>query len=128
MELLGKGPSGLAEPLGQIGLKEPVARGDAAKALRRLKAGHREILKLDVVESTLAEPGGPLLERLQEVAEQAGQALAKHFSTLPPRTLVVTFGDHGFVMDPLADGTTAARSGGSTPEEVLVVASAWLTR
>jgi len=36
------------------------------------------------------------------------------------------FGDHGFVLGPHADGTGAARQGGSTPEEALVPAFAYL--
>jgi hypothetical protein len=37
------------------------------------------------------------------------------------------FGDHGFKLDPLdADSTTSAKSGGASPEEVLVPAFAWL--
>jgi hypothetical protein len=45
---------------------------------------------------------------------------------LPPKTLVFVFGDHGFVLDPLDGGTTRGRSGGASPEEVLVPAFAWL--
>jgi len=39
---------------------------------------------------------------------------------------VMAFGDHGFLLDRLDNGTTKARSGGATPEEVLVPAFAWL--
>jgi hypothetical protein len=38
----------------------------------------------------------------------------------------MVFGDHGFLLDSLEGGTTAARSGGASPEEVLVPAFAWL--
>ena len=44
----------------------------------------------------------------------------------PPRTLVMMFGDHGFLLDPVVGGTSAGRSGGASPEEVLVPAFAWL--
>ena len=35
-------------------------------------------------------------------------------------------GDHGFLIDSLDSGTSAARHGGASPEEVLVPAFAWL--
>ena len=44
----------------------------------------------------------------------------------PPRPLVMLFGDHGFLLDTVANGTSAGRSGGASPEEVLVPAFAWL--
>jgi hypothetical protein len=126
LDLIGKGPSGLREPSTVSEASSVVARGKSATTLRRIKAAHRELYKLDVVEARLAAPGPTETERLDEIADEAAEALANHFLKLPPRTLVMVFGDHGFQLDPLDGGTTAARAGGATPEEVLVPAFAWL--
>ena len=42
------------------------------------------------------------------------------------RTLLVVFGDHGFVVDNTASSSGPARQGGASPEEVLVPGFAWL--
>lgn len=128
LELLGRGPDGLKEP---GSLDEPpalVARGRAAFTPRRVRTGQLELLKLDVIEDELRQAGAPLAERLPDIADKAAEAIVDCFSKLPPRTMVVVFGDHGFTLDPEQAGTTAeVRQGGSTPEEVLVPAFAWLT-
>jgi hypothetical protein len=91
-----------------------------------VKAGHRELLKLDLVEAELSEPGGTEAARLDALATSLADSVAELCEKLPSRTLLVVFGDHGFVFDSLSDGTTVARQGGSRPEEVLVPALAWL--
>ena len=69
----------------------------------------------------------PLL-RLPEIASSAADVLAEHFKKQPARTLVVVFGDHGFRLNNNAIGTAEeVETGGSSPEEVLVPAFAWLT-
>ncbi|MEB2311181.1 MAG: hypothetical protein OZ921_12645 [Sorangiineae bacterium] len=127
LELIGRGPAGLKDLVGEVEAARPVVRGRSAATIRRLKAGHRELYKLDLVESRLAEAGGPLAERLDDLADEVAESLAAHLLGLPPRTLVMVFGDHGFVLDPLDGGTAAARQGGATPDEVLVPGFAWLT-
>jgi hypothetical protein len=126
MALIGRGPDGLREIDTAPEIEAPVGRGRSATTLRRVKTGHRELLKLDAIESRLDEPGPPLLERLDELAEEAAEPLAQHLLRLPPRTLVLIFGDHGFVFDPMDGGTSCGRQGGAAPEEVLVPAFAWL--
>jgi hypothetical protein len=126
LELLGRGPDAL-RGLDRKGDSDvTVARGRTARVPRRVKAGHRELLKLDLVEAELGEPGGSETERLDALASPLTDAVAELCEKLPTRTLLVVFGDHGFVFEPLADGTTVARQGGSRPEEVLVPAFAWL--
>lgn len=124
--LLGRGPDGLREPCEAAEPHLPVARGRAARLLRRAKSGGREILKLDLVEATLAEPGPTLEERFGELTLEIAELLAAHFAKLQPRTLVMVFGDHGFVLEEKAGRTEPARQGGASPEEVLVPAFAWL--
>ena len=100
-----------------------------ATTLRRIKAGHRELLKLDVVESRVSEPAdGSETTRLDDLADETARALGSYMKRLPARTLVMVFGDHGFVLDARGEhgGTTRARHGGASPEEVLVPAYAWL--
>jgi hypothetical protein len=126
LELIGRGSDGLREQ-GTVGQSEvTVARGRGAATLRRLKAGSCDILKLDTVESRLSEPGPPLLERLDALAESTAEALGNHLLKLSERTLVLVFGDHGFLCEPVDRGTGPARHGGARPEEVLVPGFAWL--
>jgi len=124
--LIGRGPAGLRELDGITMDELPVARGRSATTVRRIKTGSREVLKLDVVEARMSEPGGPLIERLDAVARETAEAVANYFLRLSQRTLVMLFGDHGFVIDEDEGRTTAARQGGAQPEEVLVPAFAWL--
>jgi hypothetical protein len=129
LELIGRGPEALREFTGIVNSEVPVARGRMATTLRRIKAGHRELLKLDVVESRVSEPAdGSETTRLDDLADETARALGSYMKRLPARTLVMVFGDHGFVLDPRGElgGTTRARHGGASPEEVLVPAYAWL--
>ncbi len=129
LELIGRGPEALREFTGIVSSEVPVARGRMATTLRRIKAGHRELLKLDVVESRLCEPAdGSETARLDDLADETARALGSYMKRLPARTLVMLFGDHGFVLDSRGErgGTTRARHGGASPEEVLVPAYAWL--
>ncbi len=126
VELLGKGPEGLRNPSAASDSEPVVARGRAASSLRRIKAGRRELFKLDVIEAAFAEPGGSLPERLDAVAAETADALALHLERQAPRTLVMIFGDHGFTLDLRDGGTSAAKQGGAKPEQVLVPAMGWL--
>jgi hypothetical protein len=126
LELIGRGAQGLREIGDQADSEVPVARGRAATTLRRIRAGHREVLKLDLVESALSVPGAPLAERFDCLADETAEALANHILKLAPRTLALVFGDHGFTLEPMNGGTAAGKSGGASPEEVLVPAFAWL--
>lgn len=126
LELLGRGPDGLKElSLPQDG-EIPVARGRAARTLRRVKTGHRELLKLDFVQAALSETGSAEPERLDSIAAETALILAEYLEKQMPRTLVLAFGDHGFLLDRLDGGTAAAHGGGASPDEVLVPAFAWL--
>jgi hypothetical protein len=126
LELIGRGPEGLRAPHSAPDSEIPVARGRAAATPRRVKAGHRDVMKLDLVEAAMSEPGLPLAQRLDLLAEETAQAICQHLVKQQPRTLVMVFGDHGFVVDALDSGTSAARHGGASPDEVLVPAFAWL--
>lgn len=126
VELLGRGAPGLREFTGEVNEELVVARGRKASMIRRLKAGNREVLKLDVVEARLGEPGSVTPERLDGIADEVSQRIAAYFEDLQPRTLVLVFGDHGFRLVRGAEGLVTARQGGASPEEVLVPAFAWL--
>jgi len=127
LELIGRGPEALREFTGNVESEVPVARGRMASTLRRIKAGHRELLKLDIVESSVSEPpDGEEIARLDSLADETARALGSYMKRLPARTLVMVFGDHGFVLDSIGGNTTRARHGGASPEEVLVPAYAWL--
>jgi hypothetical protein len=126
LELLGRGAAALPEFTGNVESEVPVARGRMASTLRRVKSGHRELLKLDIVESSLGEPGSATVERLETLADDTARALGSYLKRQAPRTLVMVFGDHGFALEQVEGGLTRARHGGASPEEVLVPAFAWL--
>lgn len=52
--------------------------------------------------------------------------LSDQLARLPARTLAIVFGNHGFKLDAMESRTTSGESGGTSPEEVLVPAFAWL--
>jgi hypothetical protein len=126
LELIGRGAEGLRDFAGPPESEVPVARGRMARTPRRIKAGHRELLKLDLVEARLSEPGAPESPRLDALGVEVTDAIAELCEKLPPRTLLFVFGDHGFRLEPQGEGTGALQHGGSRPEEVLVPAFAWL--
>lgn len=97
-------------------------RGRTAEVIRRVKAGPRDLFKLDVVEARLREAGNGALEAMPAVVDEVVAILARHASVLPARTLFFVFGDHGFAIDE----SGAARQGGSSPEEVFVPGYAFL--
>lgn len=126
LELLGRGPEALKTWTGEVSSEVPVARGQNARSPRRVKVGHRDLLKLDLVEARLAEPGDHEAARLDDLADELSEVLSAHLARLPARTLAIVFGDHGFRLDAMDSGSTSAKSGGASPEEVLVPAFAWL--
>jgi len=130
LDLLGKGPDGLKdkELAQRSNSVAPVASGEAARVPRRVRTGTLELLKLDIVEDSLRLQEIPVVERMDQIAEETAHALVEHLSKQPPRTMVVIFGDHGFSLNPLKAGTASEVStGGASPEEILVPAFAWLT-
>ncbi len=126
LELLGRGPEALKTWTGEVSSEIPVARGQNARTPRRVKVGHRDLLKLDLVEARLMEPGDHEAARLDDLADELAEVLSAQLARLPARTLAIVFGDHGFKLDAMGSGTTSAKSGGASPEEVLVPAFAWL--
>ncbi|HVW24580.1 MAG TPA: hypothetical protein VHC69_04390 [Polyangiaceae bacterium] len=126
IELIGRGPAGLREPITATNDELIVGRGRKAQMVRRLKTGHRELLKLDIVAARLTEPHGNDPNGFEAIADEVGQRIAAHFEGLQPRTLVMIFGDHGFTVDHHTDGRPSVTEGGASPEEVLVPAFAWL--
>jgi hypothetical protein len=126
LDLMAHGPEGLATRPPVVESEEPGLRGRAAPTLRRIKVGGRDVLKLDLVQARLHEAGPPLPERLDALADEVAAVLAAHARNLPPRSLMLVFGDHGFRMESSGHGTTAGTSGGASPEEVLVPGFAWL--
>jgi hypothetical protein len=85
-------------------------------------------MKLDLVEARLRGAGPGYDDRIEALADEVAPILVKYVETLPPRTLVFLFGDHGFRLPSTPDGraTGPAAQGGVSPEEVLVPAQAWL--
>ncbi len=130
MALLARGASGLREPGPEEGPDSTpdVARGRAAATLRRERIGSRELMKLDILETRLKLSGPSADERLEALSEEVTDIVLRYEATLPTRTLLCVFGDHGFRLPKAPDGvsTGPATQGGTTPEEVLVPMHAWL--
>jgi hypothetical protein len=127
LELIAKGPQGLAE-IGEMQAEQDliVPHGKSASVVRRVRAGGREIHKLDVVQAMIGEKGPREPDRIEAMAREVAGPIAKFARGLQPRTLLFVFGDHGFEF-PVQDlATGAARQGGATPEQVLVPGHAWL--
>jgi hypothetical protein len=105
-------------------------RGRSAETVRRLRVGSRELYKLDVVPSMLGSLPDPaagscaahVVAALSDIGASVADALLRHVETLPPRTLLLVLGDHGFTIDRKGRIT----HGGATPEEVLVPCLAYL--
>ncbi len=129
LETLARGMEALRAPAPEEASES--LRGRSAETVRRLRVGSRELYKLDVVPSmlgALADPAissGPaqLVEALDGIASSVADSLVRHVATLPPRTLLLVLGDHGFCVD--KRGHVA--DGGASPEEVLVPCFAYLT-
>lgn len=124
---LARGPNGLRDQ--DPPASDPdVSRGRNVSSLRRERIGSRDVMKLDLVEARLRSPGDGYDERLEAIAEETAQVVGRYAETLPPRTLLYVFGDHGFVLPPGGSGflTGPASQGGASPEEVLVGGFAWM--
>ncbi len=97
-------------------------RGRGADVIRRMRVAGREVCKLDLLRSRLTMLSGcdpaAIEEELARIAGDMATTIARFARTLPPRTLLFVFGDHGFRVDP--DGHI--HEGGASPEEVLVPA------
>jgi hypothetical protein len=101
-------------PLDDLSDLDPL-RGRTSDYVRRVRVGPRELYKLDLVQARLQAAGADVPLALPEIAEAAAEVVARHAETLAPRTLLLVFGDHGFVVDRKGH----ASHGGASPEEVL---------
>jgi hypothetical protein len=128
LTLLARGVEGLRDGEPASDPEPEIARGRAISTLRRERLGTREVMKLDLVEARLRGTGPAFDDRLGGVAEEVATAVSRYVESLPARTLAFVFGDHGFRLSASPDGrsTGGATQGGTSPEEVLVPAYAWL--
>ena len=126
LETLARGMDALRAPAPEDGTES--LRGRSAETVRRMRVGSRELFKLDAVPamlSAIAQPSeGPaaVIGALRGIATHVADAVMRHLETLPPRTLLLVLGDHGFAVD--RHGAIA--DGGASPEEVLVPSLAYL--
>jgi hypothetical protein len=121
LDALGRGVEALRGAAPSERETDPV-RGRTAETIRRIKIGSRDVYKLDIGDARLREAAPNTLAALPAVADTVADVIARHAATLAARTLLFVFGDHGFTVD--REGM--ARSGGASPEEVLVPAYAFL--
>lgn len=129
LRLLARGPQGLSEVTADSEMREKdlvVPRGRTASVMRRIRIAGREIHKLDVIPSLLAEGGPAEVARIEALGEAVAGPIARFAAGLETRTLLFVFGDHGFVLSSSESGTGPGEEGGAYPEQVLVPAQAWL--
>jgi hypothetical protein len=109
-----------------------IIRGRSLDVLRRVRLGHRDLVKLDLLEGRLRDAGAGENTRLDALADELTPLLARYVGTCKPRAMVVIAGDHGFSFgdpDEQRDETAPtppARQGGGSPDEVFVPFQAWL--
>ncbi len=116
LETLARGPISLAQQ-SEADDDEPI-RDRTAETVRRIKVGSRDVYKLDLLEARLKNSHDHAMSALAAIEDECTAAIVKHARTLPPRTLLLVFGDHGFRFD----DEGAAVQGGATPEEVILSA------
>lgn len=129
LRLLARGPQGLAEVVPDSEMREKdivVPRGRTASVMRRMRVAGRDLHKLDVIPSMLAESGPPEAARIEALGEAVAGPIARFAAGLETRTLLFVFGDHGFMLSATESGTRAGEEGGAYPEQVLVPGQAWL--
>lgn len=117
LETLARGPLSLGSPA-ETDRDEGPIRDRTAETVRRLKVGSRDVFKLDLLEARLKNAQGHAMDSLAAIEDECTAAIVKHARTLPPRTLLLVFGDHGFRFDD--DGM--AVQGAASPEEVILSA------
>jgi hypothetical protein len=119
LALFAQGPEALRAPVSRSPTQEDRdndgLRGRAASILRRVRVGHRDIFRLDVVEASLAEAGSNARSASRTLPRSVATVLARHTGQLSVRTLLVLFGAHGYTLR----ATGECSFGGATPEEVL---------
>jgi hypothetical protein len=107
---------------------EPARTVPETAPIQPFLVGNRELFKLSLVLDDLPRAGEPEQTRLERLAVRLADSIVPWMQRQPPDTLVVVFGDHGFHWQVTPSGTSAAQRGGALPDQVLVPASAWLTR
>jgi len=109
-----------------------IIRGRSLDVLRRVRLGHRDLVKLDLLEGRLRDAGAAETTRLDALADEVVPILSRYVASSKPRAMVVIAGDHGFSFgdpdEPRDEGapTPPARQGGGSPDEVFVPFQAWL--
>jgi hypothetical protein len=114
LETLARGIDALRAPAPEESSES--LRGRSAETVRRMRVGSRELHKLDVVPAMLGTADH------EDIAISVADAVLRHIEALPPRTLLLVIGDHGFTLDRRGRVT----DGGASPEEVLVPCLAYL--
>ncbi len=109
-----------------------IIRGRSLDVLRRTRLGHRDVVKLDLLEGRLRDAGAGERTRLDALADEIAPIVGRYITQNKPRAMVVIAGDHGFAFgdpDEARDekaATPPARQGGGSPDEVFVPFQCWL--
>ncbi|MEO8800732.1 MAG: hypothetical protein ABI551_22775, partial [Polyangiaceae bacterium] len=120
LETIARGRDALRAPAATSEEMMLAARSHAG--LHRLRIGGREIFKLDTIELGMDEDPSCTPTRFSALADSVAGTIATHVDALRVKTLIYFTGDRGFTLD--ANGN--AKCGGTTPEEVIIPAFAFL--
>lgn len=120
LETFIRGREALQSP-GNPEAETSVLRERTADVVRKVRAGSRELYKLDLIEARLRRGPVDTQTLAHEVATSIDKFARGERSRRPHRTLLFVFGDHGYAFD-----RTSFHQGGAQPEQVLVPALSWV--
>jgi hypothetical protein len=120
LETIARGAEALRSPATHA--EDGTLGAQAGGGLRKIRVGGRELYRLDTIDLALQSDAAHAMSHLDELAENVAETIADHALALRSRTLLYVMGDRGFCLD----AAGRAKCGGSTPEEVIVPAFAFI--
>jgi hypothetical protein len=120
LETIARGPEALRSPAAPA--DDATLGSQAGGGLRKIRVGGRELYRLDTIDVAVQNDAATASHHFDDLAENVAETIAHHALALRGRTLLYILGDRGFLVD--AGGR--AKCGGSTPEEVIVPAFAFI--
>jgi hypothetical protein len=120
LETIARGPEALRSPATHA--DDSTLGSQAGGGLRKIRVGGRELYRLDTIALALQSDAAHAVGSFDNLAENVADTIAQHALALRGRTLLYVMGDRGFSID----AAGRAKCGGSTPEEVIVPAFAFV--
>lgn len=120
LETIARGPEALRSPATHA--EDSTLGSQAGGGLRKIRVGGRELYRLDTIDLAVQSDATHAMSNVRALAENVAETIAHHAMALRSRTLLFVIGDRGFSID----AAGRAKCGGSTPEEVIVPAFAFI--